>query len=58
MVDFYNYALRIVLTQGRILVLDLSLIVGIEPIAGTFTKWYTFVVTLDQITKNHSLFLL
>ena len=28
------------LLQGRTLALDLSLVVGIEPIAGTFTKRY------------------
>ena len=49
------YALQIVLIQGRTLALDLSLIVGIEPIAGTFTKRYTFVVTSDQITKSQSI---
>ena len=33
-----------ILTQGRTLALDLSLVVGIEPIAGTFTKRYMLIL--------------
>ena len=44
---FIYYPLQI-LTQGRTLALDLSLIVGIEPIAGTFTKRYSSVQITDS----------